>query len=197
MSLVRAFIAIPLPVSLQQKIWREISLLRQHLESDLVRWVVPENIHLTLKFLGDTPEEKLDKLKGLLAIEMAKIEPFDIEIKKTDAFPNLSRSRVVMIGVGLNEKLLTLQRSVQRLASQIECEPERKRFSPHLTLGRVKRKGHNKRSRSQICRAIEENATYAFGKFRVESVELMQSESKVSGAVYRSLFKVKLGVFFD
>lgn len=195
MSLIRAFIAIPLPADLQERIHREIHPLRSRM--DHIRWVAPQNIHLTLKFLGDTPKEKLDALEAILAKELTQIHPFEILVRKIGAFPNLSRPSVIWLGVEGNEQLSTLHRCIQAVASEIESVPEKRHFSAHITLGRVRRQGYNKSSRSQIRAAIEESPIYDFGKVSVNSVHLFESKLKAKGAEYRSLFKASLGDFLE
>ena len=83
------------------------------------------------------------------------------------------------------------------MASQIGSVPEKRRFSAHLTLGRVTRKGFNKSSRSQIRATIEESPMYDFGSIRVNAVHLFESKLKPKGAEYRSLFEANLGDFFE
>ncbi len=197
MSKIRAFIAIPLPATLQEQIQRETHSLRSRLNRGLVRWVAPENIHLTLQFLGDTPAEKLEMLVELLMKEVAEITSFEISVKKLAVFPNISRPSVIWVGVENSRKLSTVQKCVQAAASQIGSVPEKRPFSAHLTLGRVTRKGYGSKPRGQIRKAIEESPDYDFGSVLVNSVHIFQSELTPKGAVYRSLFKVKLGDFFE
>lgn len=196
MNLVRVFIAIPIPSALQEQIHQETKRLRRQLDRGLVRWVAPQNVHLTLKFLGNTPIAKLDALKENLATEAAKINPFEIAVRKLGVFPNLSRPRVVWIGVEDSGKLSSLHRCVQTITSQTGSVPEKRRFSAHLTLGRVQRGICNK-GRGQIRKVIEESPVYDFGGVCVDSVHLFQSELTPKGAVYRSLFEAKLGDFFE
>ena len=197
MSKIRAFIAIPLPATLQKQIHRETHPLRSRLDSGLIRWVAPQNIHLTLKFLGDTPSEKLEMLKELLIKEVAEIAPFETSVRKVGVFPNLSRPNTIWVGVENSGELSTLQKCVERAASQIGSVPEKRRFSAHLTLGRVTRKGYGSKPRSQIRKAIEESLDYDFGSVLVDSVHVFQSKLKPEGAEYHSLFEVKLGDFFE
>ena len=197
MNLVRAFIAVPIPAILQEQIRRETASLRSQLDHNLVRWVQAKNIHLTLKFLGDTPKEKLDALDEILAKEVATINPFEILVRRVGVFPNLSRPSVIWMGVDESDKLSALHRCVERAASQIGSIAEKRPFSGHLTLGRITRKGYSSKPRSHIRKVIEESPVYDFGKIRVDSVHLFQSELKVSGAEYRSLFEAKLGDFFE
>ena len=196
MSPIRAFIAIPLPAHLQQQIHRETNSLRAQLSREIVRWVPAENIHITLKFLGDTEKEKLDKLEEILAIEMAKIHSFEITIKNLGVFPKMSRPSVIWVGVENSGKLSTLHQRVQRVASQIGSVQEKRRFSAHLTLGRVTRKGYNSKMRSKIRETLEESPKYDFGKVSVDSVHIFQSELTPKGAKHHSVFEAKLGDFF-
>ena len=197
MSIIRAFIAIPIPTPLQKRIWRETAPLRNSIERGIIRWVAPENIHLTLKFLGNTSEETLDTLKKILAQEIEKIPAFEISLKKIGAYPNISRPSVIWLGIEDSGKLISLQKSVETVASQIGSVPEKRRFSAHLTLGRVSRKGYDKESRVKIRTMLEKNPSYDFGKVRVKSIQLFESQLKESGAEYRSLFEAKLGEFFE
>ena len=197
MSIIRTFIAIPLPAALQQKIHDKIQPLRSRLERGLIRWVKAENIHITLKFLGDTRTEELEKLKGLLAKEVVEFAPFQLSVRKLGVFPNLSRPNTIWMGIAENEKLFTLQKRIQAVASQIGNVPEKRRFSAHLTLGRVSRKGYSKQARLQIRKAIEESPQYDFGRVDVDSVHLIESILTPKGAKYRSLFEAKLGDFFE
>ena len=197
MSLIRAFIAIPIPARLQEKILLETAPLRSRLESGLVRWVASENIHLTLKFLGDTSEEKLDALKKILTKEVVKFQPFEISVRKIGVFPKPSRPSVIWIGIENSGKLSTLHRCVERAASQIGSVPEKRPFSAHLTLGRVTRKGYGSKPRALIQKMIEESPVYDFGSVQVSSVQIFQSELTPSGAKHRSLFEANLGDFFE
>lgn len=197
MNSVRAFIAIPIPATQQAQIYTETAPLRAQIESHLIRWVSAKNIHLTLKFLGDTPLDKLEILKELLAKEAAKIASFEISIRKMGAFPTLSRPSAIWVGVQGKKNLLTLHKCVEETASQIGSVPEKRPFSAHLTLGRVTKKGYTNQARYQIRKAVEENQGYDFGSVGVNSVHLFQSELKRTGAEYRSLFEANLGEFFE
>ncbi len=198
MSVIRAFIAIPLPTPLQKRIWRETAPLRNSVERGVIRWVASENIHLTLKFLGNTSEENLDRLKNILAEEIVKLPAFEISLRKIGAFPRISHPKVIWLGVEDSSELLSLQKTVETAASQIGSVPEKRRFSAHLTLARVSRKkGHGKKSRAEIRTMLEKDPGYDFGKVRVKCIHLFESQLKKSGAEYRSLFEAKLGEFFE
>ncbi len=191
MNLVRAFIAVEIPPALKEKIHRETASLRRELPRSLVRWVNVENIHLTLKFLGDTPLTKLDKLKGFMATEVAALAPFEIDVQGLGVFASFSRPRVIWAGVKDNGEIASLHRCVETAASQIGSEAERRRFSAHLTLGRV-RQGIREVERTKIREVIEAEQELSFGRIQVNSIHLFESKLKSSGAIYRSLFEAKL-----
>ena len=197
MRLIRSFIAVPLPVSLQQQIYRETNSLRNQLNREIIRWVPSENFHITLKFLGDISIKKLDMLEEILTKEISEISPFEIKVENLGVFPQLSRPSVIWVGVEKNSNLSTLYECAQATASQIGSVPEKRRFSAHLTLGRVTRKGDNSKAKSKIRKTLEESPAYNFGKVLVDSVHIFQSELTPNGAKYHSIFKAKLGDFFE
>ncbi len=191
MNLVRAFIAVEIPSALKEKLYRETAAMRRALSRPLVRWVAVSNIHLTLKFLGDTPLDELEKLKGFLSEEVAGFTPFEIDICGMGVFASFSRPRVIWAGVRDNGELASLHRCVEAAASRIGSEAERRRFSAHLTLARI-RQGVRENERIRIRRAVEENRELNFGRIQVNSIHLFESKLKPTGAEYRSLFEASL-----
>ena len=191
MNLIRAFIAIPLPAALREEIYQSLASLRRDAGQNLVRWVPPQNIHLTLKFLGDIRPTNVETLKRSLASVTAHERAFEMNIEKLGAFPRISRPRVLWIGVEDKGRLSSLHKRLETVASQIGVEPDRNPFSPHLTIGRVKRHVRKKGS-AQIQRAIRANQDVDFGSMRVESIHLIESKLKSTGAVYCSLYTANL-----
>src|SRR4029450_7966971 len=98
MSMLRAFIAVEIPSELQQKIQKETANFRKQISS-LVRWVPPQNMHLTLKFLGDVSPNSVEFLIQMLRNEAEHIQGFDIHLAGLGVFPNLKRPRVIYIGI--------------------------------------------------------------------------------------------------
>ena len=196
MSLVRAFIAVEISPNLKKKLHTKTDALRGALPRSIVRWVNLSNIHLTLKFLGDTPQDDLTMLKGYLADEALKQAPFALVVNGIGVFSSFSRPRVVWAGVSDNAELLSLYKSVQAVASRTGREPERRRFSPHLTLGRVQR-GVSRADKDKIRAAVLSHEKLDFGTMQVNALHLFESKLMPTGAVYRSLFEARLGDFFE
>ncbi len=192
MSLVRAFIAVEISSTLKEKLHQETESLRGALPRAIVRWVNVGNIHLTLKFLGDTRMDDLEKLKTYLAEEVDGQKIFDLAINGIGVFASFSRPSVIWAGVREdNGNLLALHKAVETAASQIGREPERRPFSPHLTLGRVQRK-ISSADKDRIRAAVLSHENLDFGTMQVNSLHLFESKLKPTGAVYRSLFEIEL-----
>ena len=190
MSMLRAFVAVEIPSEIQQKVHREMTTLRKGINS-LVRWVPPQNMHLTLKFLGDVSPSSVEFLVQMLRNETANIHCFDIHLAGLGAFPSPRRPRVLYIGIQAPALLDTLQRGIESASRRLGYEEEERPFSAHLTLGRV-RQNVNAVEQQQIRRAIEGIQVDLLGTARVDSVHLYKSELNPGGSVYTRLFSAPL-----
>lgn len=191
MGLLRSFIAIELPAALQEAIYRACLPLRQALGSSLVRWVPPQNLHLTLKFLGDVSSANLDLLKQMLRAETERQPPFVLEIGALGSFPNPKRARVIWVGIQAPAALTTLQRNIETAAARLGYLSEERRFSPHLTVGRVSQ--HVTIADQQKIRTLLESTQIGvIGQAQVMSVCLFRSDLQPTGAVYTPLFEAPL-----
>ncbi len=166
MSMLRAFIAVEIPAAVQQKIHQETAGLRKGIDS-LVRWVPAQNMHLTLKFLGDVSPNSLEFIKQMLRTEAEKVSCFDVHLAGLGAFPNLKRPRVLYAGMQAPPSLEALARGIESASRRLGYEPEERPFSAHLTLGRV-RQNVNASEQQQIRRAIEGTQVDLLGTARVE-----------------------------
>ena len=134
---IRSFVALEFPTPIQDEIFRQTTHLRKLYPFPSIRWVKPDNIHLTLKFLGDISLSDLESINIELVREASIIKPFFISFTHLGVFPNLKNPRIIWIGVKSPEILGLLQRSIERIVSRFGIESEKRSFSPHLTLGRI------------------------------------------------------------
>jgi len=180
MEKIRTFIAIPLP----QNILAEFGKLYQAMSpfSREVKWIKPESVHLTLKFLGNLiPADVKKVFDGMAEVFSDPPDHFLLEIGGLGGFPNLRRPRVLWVGVhgkGLNQ-LKDIQMRIEEAMTARNFPKENRKFSPHLTVGRVK-------YYKNLEKIVESFQSYAFPemKFIVEKIHVMRSELKPEGAVY-------------
>src|ERR1051325_3571177 len=190
MSMLRLFIAVEIPAELQQKVDKETSRLRKELDA-LVRWVRVENMHLTLRFLGDVSPSNVEFLMQMLRNEAEAVPCFNIQLTGLGSFPSLRRPRVIYIGIQAPAMLDTLQRGIETAAHRLGYESEERPFSAHLTLGRVKQ-NVTATDQQKIRRVIEATQVDLLGGAGVDSVHLFKSELKPSGSVYTRLYSAPL-----
>lgn len=178
---MRCFISVHLSDEIRSSIQKVIDDLRP--QSRAVRWVPAENLHLTLKFLGEVEEGMVDEIRRLLAAVCGKYGSFGITFRGTGVFPNPGRPRVIWIGMDKDGSLGDLAREVDEAMAALGFERERRAFTPHLTIGRVK----DGASVQPAMKALHTFRETLFGSIMVKEIHLMRSTLKPSGAVYTEL----------
>jgi RNA 2',3'-cyclic 3'-phosphodiesterase len=191
MSVIRAFIAIDLTPEITHQLGMISCQLKQDLVDVPVRWVPAENIHLTLKFLGDVSIAHMEILKEVLQTDASTHRGFSFSVGKLGAFPNFRHPRVIWIGVEAPHDLAALQRSIESSMARMGYAPEDRPFSPHLTLGRVSRNA-TARDTHKIGEILEASTVGFLGVNPVSAVCLYRSDLKPSGAEYSKIFTASL-----
>ncbi len=192
MSVIRAFIAINISREIEQRLKFISGDLQQSLRGVPIRWVPVENIHLTLKFLGDVSVANLDLLTKMLETECAGHSPFEFSVGDLGAFPSIRRPRVIWVGVQAPQDLLVLQRGIDAETARLGYPREDRPFSPHLTLGRVSR-GATSDDARKISEVLSNYKVGYIGAAKVNAVHLYRSDLKPSGAVYTAIYSAPLG----
>jgi len=192
MEQVRSFIAIELP--------EEVKLGLAQLQTRLklgkqpwVKWVEPHSIHLTLKFLGNIPVDKIGEITRAMEEAAQEISPFRLEVKDLGVFPNLRRVQVAWVGIsGQLDKLGQLQQGIESNLARLGFTSESRPFTPHLTLARVRdRASLEERQRfGQLIASTKFEAVYAI---EVDAISLMRSQLTREGAIYSRISSVGLG----
>jgi 2'-5' RNA ligase len=191
MSMLRAFIAIEFSGGLQKEISQVSELLQKKAGKTGVRWVVPENIHLTLKFLGDVSPSAVAVIQDTIVAEASLHSTFSIKIGGIGAFPNQNRPRIIWLGVDAPPALESLQRGVESVAAKLGYTPEERPFSPHLTLGRV-RENASASELAMLTSTLKEIKVETLGIMAVEEIQLFNSDLHPGGSVYTRLFSAPL-----
>lgn len=188
---LRAFIAIETPREVQALIARRTAALRQKLPAPLVRWVPAGNIHLTLKFLGETSLAMLEQLTPLLGAEAEEHAAFSMSASGLGVFPNRAQPRVIWIGLTAPPILQTMQRNIEGICARLGYPPEDRPFSPHLTIGRINQR-LNAEEKQRVRLALEEAHVGELGAIPVEAIHIFKSDLRPDGAVYTRLYTLPL-----
>ncbi len=185
---LRLFIAVPLPPPLKEEIGKVLDRLRRGAGG--VRWVRPDNVHITLKFLGNVSEGRVEEVAQAMRRAAEGHAPFEIEIRGAGGFPTDRSPRVLWIGIGDERgRLFELHRDLQKELSPLGFPTEDREFRPHLTLGRVKADKDKRR----VSLLLEEIKGREFGRMEVKELVLYESRLKPSGAEYHDLERAALG----
>jgi len=183
---VRTFIGVEIPFEVR----KELSGFQDRLKSvgGDIKWVRPESLHLTLKFLGDVDKNRIGDLAELIRKSIQGFKPFLASLSHTGAFPNSRRPNVLWVGVieGKESLQMIAHRLNQSLIS-MGFEEERRKYHPHLTIGRV-------RSMRKIRETVELLSSVPLKEksFQVQELILMKSDLQSTGAIYTPLEHLKL-----
>lgn len=185
MTTIRAFIAIDLPESARGELGRVSHELAGQIAPGAVRWVRPEQIHLTLCFLGDTDTRLLPAVQSALNAATAGRNPFTLRLGGIGCFPNKQRPRVIWVGLtGDEARLLSLKMALDEQLVHHGWPTEDKPFRAHLTLGRVK-DGHSLQS-------VEWSAAVQPLELPVVAVHLIESQLRPGGPIYTMRYTTRL-----
>ena len=186
MEQLRCFVAIELEEAILLEIRRTQTLLRNDPAGKHGRWVRPEGIHLTLKFLGDVAADQLDTIAQAIRDAAIGVAPFRVSYGGLGCFPNTRFPRVIWIGVeDPAGTLLRVQKTVDTNLSALGYPPERRAFHPHLTLARTRRV--SKVEQAALGKLVERTQVDRLGEMLVGEISLMRSELRPSGALYTQL----------
>lgn len=192
MEEIRTFVAIELSAEIQGELRRVQEILKEKIATPQIRWVDPENIHLTLKFLGNVPADRTQEIAAALKEACAGLSPFVIGVSGLGCFPSTTNPQVVWVGVQEETgRLKRLQEEVEERLAGLGFKPERRPFRPHLTLGRVKKQAHVG-ARRIIGGIVSATSVGDLGQMEVGEISLMKSTLLPSGARYSRLEKIPL-----
>lgn len=189
---MRLFIAIELTSALQEKLTAVTRPWIAVLPEGSVRWVRPEGRHLTLKFLGEVPEERVGEIQAALLSAVDPIPGFPLHVGGFGTFPNLRHPRVLWVGVeDPTGDLARVQAVVEGAMVELGFDPERRAFHPHITLGRVGRRVRGQGLKS-LASQLGEVQIDSVGEMKVGQIYLIRSELKPTGAEYTRILAAPL-----
>jgi 2'-5' RNA ligase len=174
---VRLFVAVRLPDEVRRALGAAIDQLRTVARG--VSWVASENLHITLKFLGEVDAGIVESLDSALAGAATGVPAFPLEVRGLGAFPTAKRPRVVWAGIGAGaEPLAALAGRVNAALARLRFPPDDRPFSGHITLGRVREPQRDQ----ALASALEHAGDRVFGRLAVADVVLVRSDLSPNGA---------------
>jgi 2'-5' RNA ligase len=184
---LRSFIAIELP-DLVKLALAALQLDLKKCGAD-IRWVKSENIHLTLKFLGNVDGKKIENIVKHMEGACADYSNFNLEISGAGVFPNIRSPRIFWAGIKVTDTLSELYREIDQKMASLGFEQEKRKFAPHLTLGRFR----SVKGKAALVDKIEAHKNDLFGEIDVRTISLMKSDLSSAGAKYSRIAEVSLG----
>lgn len=182
---IRSFIAVELP----GRVLSSLKTVQGEMKSKVLKakWVRSENIHLTLKFLGNIEVADTAKIIAAMMNTVRDQMPFSLVAKGVGVFPGIRRPKVVWVGLsGQRQSLIQLQGALDANLADIGYPKEKRPFKGHLTIGRIKRAPDSK----TVAEMLQARADFRSDEFRVNQISLFKSELHPTGAVYSKLQEV-------
>lgn len=191
MEKVRSFIAIELPARLKL----ELTQLQARLKAGTtpgIKWVNPDGMHLTLKFLGNVPVAKIDEVTQAMTEAAREVTPFYLAVEQLGAFPSLKRVQVVWVGLGGEvAKLGRLNKLLETSLARLGFAPESRPFKPHLTLARLGNRVLPE-ERQSLGQLIASTRLEISCSIKVDAISLMRSQLTREGAIYSRISSAEL-----
>jgi RNA 2',3'-cyclic 3'-phosphodiesterase len=185
MQKIRAFIAVEIPIS------KEIHQVLNELKKTQIdaKIVETQNMHLTLKFLGDTDEKLIDDIGKIIKNSAKNIPPFQIALKSIGVFPNQNYIKVAWIGVENTENLKQIAETIDSKLQNLGFEKEKRPFSAHLTIARIK----SAKNKEKLIDLINKYQNTEFQQIKIDKILLKKSTLTPKGPIYTNLKEIKLG----
>lgn len=183
---MRLFVALEIAAETREALASLITALKPQCPS--ARWVRPEAMHITVKFIGHTPGENLPEIREILGKPRSP-EPIEMQFRGLGFFPNEKRPRIFWCGVQASPNAAILAAELDAALAPLGVEPETHPFRPHLTLARFKedRGGKQPEKASRIVKVLSQMPTRDFGSLKASEYHLFESTTKPTGAEYTKL----------
>lgn len=180
---IRTFVAVkfPMPPALRPVV-RSLATMNWP-----VAPVSPDNLHVTLKFLGDTPAESCDAIQTQIAQSVIGQPPIVLRVEGLGAFPHVDRPSVIWVGLNDAQPLISIAQRLETALEPLGFARESRPFHPHLTLARIKG-----RPPRELFELLRQHATTNFGTVEISSVEFIRSDREHEGARYTTLAAYQL-----
>lgn len=182
----RTFIAVKTELSKDNLLL--YSEIKSKLKDSYINWVAADNMHLTLFFLGDTPEEQIPLILKELKISLSETKSFSFLLKGLGIFRNMHDPRVIWVGIENDNDLKKNKINIDKVLQKLGYKTEDREFKPHLTLGRIK----NIKQKDSLRDLVEKYRDFTFQEIFVSEVVFYESTLTPKGPIYKEIQKFKL-----
>lgn len=185
---IRTFIAVEVDPAIRRA---TVELIDQLRKADAnVKWVEPDNLHLTLKFLGDVAADDVAQVCDAVQKAVAEVPPFELEIRGAGAFPNTRRPQTIWIGAGDGEtQMADLAERVELGLKKFGFRRDTRRYRVHLTLGRLR----DGRGAHELGQLLQQFTEFQAGRMPVEEVIIFSSQLQRTGPIHEAMGRAHLG----
>ena len=186
---IRTFLAVEIAAAARA---RTVELIRALGAAGAdVKWVGAQNLHFTMKFLDEVPLTEIPQICAVVGRAAATVEPFELEVRGAGAFPSAARPKTVWLGAGRGqEQMIALHAALEKPLQKLGFRKEHRRFTPHLTLGRVRSSGPAVAALGELLR---QQADFLAGACHAGEVVVFSSQLTSEGPVYEALSRARLG----
>jgi 2'-5' RNA ligase len=188
---MRTFIAVDFPPEIISKVAKIIEYFKTQTPEKAMKWVPVENLHLTVKFLGDVPEARLEQVENIISGSLKGIPPFKVEVGGLGIHPNKHKPRVIWLNIACEQTLMDIHQNLNHALADAGIEPDNRVYSPHLTIARI-RDQTVKETRQGIGRTLAEFKVDKLGEVTINEVILYKSELTRAAPVYSPILRQPL-----
>jgi len=190
---VRTFIAVDFPEEILGKIGKIVAFFKTQTPEHALKWVDPGIMHLTLKFIGEIPENALHKVQDMMTLTLQDQHPFNLTIEGLGMYPNYRNPRAVWLGISYDQALIKIHKKLDQELARINIPSEKRAFSPHLTVARLRRNIETQTARS-IGETLSQFKVDTLGTVLVQDIQLYQSQLTPTGPIYTRLLTIPLNL---
>ncbi len=188
---MRTFIAVNFPKDLLVRIDEITHFFKKKTPDRALKWVDINNLHLTVKFIGEINENKIGQVKDVLTQSLSAQNAFNIEVSGLGMYPNQHNPRVVWLGISGEEPLIKIHKDLNRQLTAVNISPEKRPFSGHLTIARVRR-NTDKETAGMVGDILSQFTVDSLGWITIDHINLYKSELTPAGPIYTCLLSVPL-----
>ncbi len=188
---MRSFIAIDFSPKIIRNITEIINYFKTQTPGEALKWVSPQNLHLTIKFLGEVPDKEIEQIKEIMAKTLLSEPAFEIGVEGLGMYPSTHKPRVIWLGIKEGAPLTVIHKKLNLQLQKAGITPDKRDFNPHLTIARVRRNAEGK-TVQEIGKKLSQFKVDSLGRCFIDHIVLYKSVLTPKGSIYTALLSSPL-----